>query len=62
MSRVSPDIEEDVWSETEDDVDEPSMYKVLLHDDDYTTMPFVVEILMAIFNKPLYRDTLNFLK
>ena len=29
----------------------PSMYKVLLLNDDYTPMEFVIEILMAIFNK-----------
>lgn len=29
------------------------MYKVLLHNDNYTTMEFVVEILMHAFNKSL---------
>lgn len=34
-----------------EDAREPSMYKVLLHNDDYTTMEFVVDILMNVFRK-----------
>jgi ATP-dependent Clp protease adaptor protein ClpS len=51
MNGYGPDLEEDVISDTKDDVDEPPMYKVLLHNDDYTTMEFVVEILMFVFKK-----------
>jgi ATP-dependent Clp protease adaptor protein ClpS len=32
-------------------VKEPSLYKVLLHNDDYTTMDFVIMILETVFNK-----------
>jgi len=32
-------------------VKKPSLYKVLLHNDDYTTMEFVVMILKGIFSK-----------
>ncbi len=34
-------------------LDEPTQYKVLLHNDDYTTMEFVIHILMNIFHKNL---------
>ena len=51
MCPYSPDVEEEVTSETLEDLKEPPMYKVLLHNDDYTTMEFVVEILMLVFSK-----------
>ena len=51
MSEHSPEIEEEVISETRDEIDEPPMFRVLLHNDDYTTMEFVVEILMLVFRK-----------
>ena len=39
-------------TDVRDETREPPQYRVLLHNDDYTTMEFVVEILMYVFNKP----------
>ena len=36
---------------------QPPLYKVLLHNDDYTTMEFVVEILRAVFHHDLESAT-----
>jgi ATP-dependent Clp protease adaptor protein ClpS len=51
MARDRFQIEEQNSSETRDETREPPMYRVLLHNDDYTTMEFVVEILMYVFSK-----------
>lgn len=38
-------------SETKEDLKEPGIYQVLLHNDDYTSMEFVVDVLVEVFNK-----------
>ena len=51
MSKDLPDRQEDSIVEIDEEITEPPMYKVLLHNDDFTTKAFVVEVLMGIFNK-----------
>ena len=57
MSRDIPDRQEENISKIDEEITEPPDYKVLLHNDDYTTKAFVVEILMVIFNKSLEEAT-----
>lgn len=49
MAQNSGDIQAD--NEVIDRVKEPGMFHVILINDNYTPMNFVVEILMKIFNK-----------
>jgi ATP-dependent Clp protease adaptor protein ClpS len=50
-----PDIERqtggEVLERTRHETKKPELFKVLLLNDDYTTMDFVVEILEGVFNK-----------
>lgn len=41
----------EVVTESQKQVKKPPLYKVLLHNDDYTTMEFVVYVLHSIFHK-----------
>ena len=38
-------------------VEKPKMWRVLLYNDDYTTMEFVVEVLMEVFRKTMAEAT-----
>lgn len=44
-----PGFQDKTASEIE--VQEPRQFRVLLHNDDYTTMEFVVQVLETVFNK-----------
>jgi ATP-dependent Clp protease adaptor protein ClpS len=48
-----PDIdrEGEVLTESEAKLEKPKLFKVLLHNDDFTTMEFVVFVLQYVFNK-----------
>ena len=46
------DFEEAAVAETREKVEEPPLFKVLLHNDDFTTMEFVVWVLESVFNMP----------
>ncbi len=42
--------EGDVATETRTKTKRPKLYKVLLHNDDYTTMEFVISVLISVFH------------
>lgn len=54
MPRIWDDREGEVALETETrpKVDKPRLWRVLLHNDNYTTMEFVVMVLISVFHKP----------
>ncbi|WP_299013691.1 ATP-dependent Clp protease adapter ClpS [uncultured Photobacterium sp.] len=49
--------ESDVLDEEETQVKPPSMYKVILNNDDYTPMDFVIEVLQKFFSMDLEKAT-----
>jgi ATP-dependent Clp protease adaptor protein ClpS len=62
MSHTFPDVfmsmppdsryEESAVAESAEKVEEPPLFKVLLHNDDFTTMEFVIWVLETVFNMP----------
>lgn len=47
----TPDYQEGVVTEEKQKTKKPPLYRVLLHNDDYTTMEFVVLVLKTVFRK-----------
>jgi ATP-dependent Clp protease adaptor protein ClpS len=52
MPVIDPDREEGLVTESKTRLEKPPLYKVLLHNDDYTTMEFVVFVLRTVFQRP----------
>jgi len=44
-------VEEEVVTKEKSETDEPDRFKVIFHNDDYTTMEFVVRVLQRIYRK-----------
>ncbi len=52
MSKFEDDQDGALQTEKKRRTKKPRRFKVLLHNDDYTTMDFVIEVLVRHFHKP----------
>jgi len=60
MARVENEFENEFEGELE--LEEPKLYKVMLLNDDYTSMDFVIMVLVEIFHQSAQRATEIMLK
>jgi len=52
MSKAHTELKQKSDVQTEEALREPTQYKILMHNDHYTTMDFVVQVLETVFHKP----------
>ncbi|HUI72666.1 MAG TPA: ATP-dependent Clp protease adaptor ClpS [Spirochaetia bacterium] len=53
----SGDLQEDAGVQQKPRLQEPKVYRVLLHNDNFTTMDFVVKVIVSVFHKPAAEAT-----
>jgi ATP-dependent Clp protease adaptor protein ClpS len=51
MAADFPEHDSEILTEQETKLEKPKLFKVLLHNDDFTTMEFVVFVLQYVFNR-----------
>ncbi|AFG37981.1 ATP-dependent Clp protease adapter ClpS [Spirochaeta africana] len=57
MSSYESDANTGIQERQDTRVKKPDMYRVVLHNDDYTPMEFVVEVLVHIFHQTMEQAT-----
>jgi ATP-dependent Clp protease adaptor protein ClpS len=50
-------FQEDAGVQQKPRLQEPKLFRVLLHNDNYTTMDFVVKVIVSVFHKPAAEAT-----
>jgi Uncharacterized conserved protein len=50
-------LQEDAGVQQKPRLQEPKLFRVVLHNDNYTTMDFVVKVIVSVFHKPAAEAT-----